>query len=465
MTGGQESGAAGGRAALGQTGPATTAGGTARWLLSLSTSLALHGGTLAGLLWATAPRPIPVQPSPASQINLQSYSVPESRAEPTAPEAETARPRAAEATALPQREIRQSRAAADPPPQTTAQPVQTAGQVLHPTAAPSARQAALTVARAPTAAAALPSALAAASRLPTVAAKPAPLPQPPGAAPLPPPTTHARAELAFDAAGATAVDPLSVAAYQSFVAPQDAGAAATDLRDSLAALLAAVPCARIQLSFDPETTVLSLTGHIPQPGAALPVMQALQAQMGRNITLRDQLQILPPPLCSNLSGMAAVGLPPSTDQITNPLLLGDSTQTRSFHFTEGEALVLSLQGADYDAYVQVDYFDAAGQVLHLSPAPGEGLAKTPARAALTIGAPAPLPAGAPGLYIQIAPPFGQELAVAFASTSPLNTRERPLIEPAGPYLDWLRQNITQARTADPDFKGEWVYFLVESAPR
>ncbi|WP_441867837.1 DUF4384 domain-containing protein [Phaeovulum sp. W22_SRMD_FR3] len=445
---------------------ATPAGRAARWSLGLGASVMLHGGALAGLLWATAPRPVAVQPPPASQINLQSYAVPESRAEPTAPETETARPRAAEATALPQREIRQSRATADPLPQVATQAAETTGQTLRLSAPSAPTQAALPPSATPLATAALPSTLAAAaSALPNAVVEAAPVPQPPSAAPLQPPSTHARAELAFDAAGAAAVDPLSVTAYQSFVAPQDAGAAATDLRDRLTTLLAAVPCARIQLNFDPATTTLTLTGHVPQPGAALPVMQALQAQMGQNIEVRDQLQILPPPLCSNLSGMAAVGLPPSTDQITNPLLLGDSTQTRSFHFTEGEALVLALQGADYDAYVQVDYFDAAGQVLHLAPAPGEGLSKTPAHAALTIGAPAPLPAGAPGLFIQIAPPFGQELAVAFASSSPIDTRNRPLSEPAGPYLDWLRQSITKARAADPDFKGEWVYFLVESTPR
>jgi hypothetical protein len=435
------------------------------WSLGLSTSVVLHGGALAGLLWATAPRPIPVQPPPESQINLQSYSVPESRAEPTAPEAETARPRAAEATALPQREIRQSRATADPLPQVATETLRTRGDSLRaaPTALP--KQSATPLAAAQMAAAALPNIRASSTALPAARAEAVVAPSAPITAPLQPPVTHARADLAFDAAGAGPVDPLSVAAYQSFVAPQDAGAAATDLRDDLSGLLAAVPCARLQVAFDPSRNTLALTGHIPQPGAAAPVLQALRAQMGQNITVTDQLQILPPPQCGSLSGIADVGLPPSTDQITNPLLLGDNTQARSFRFAEGDALVLALQGADYDAYVYVDYFDAAGQVLHLTPDRGQAPQKTPARAALTIGAAAPLPAGASGLYIRIAPPFGQELAVAFTSTAPLDSSDRPLIEPAGPYLEWLRSSIAAARAAQADFKGEWVYFLVESAPR
>ena len=68
--------------------------------------------------------------------------------------------------------------------------------------------------------------------------------------------------------------------------------------------------------------------------------------------------------------------------------------------------------------------------------------------------------GPNGEDIQIGPPYGQEIAVAFAASEPLFDEIRPLIEPAEPYLAWLREKVAAARAADPDFKGEWVYFFV-----
>ncbi|MEN8657748.1 MAG: DUF4384 domain-containing protein, partial [Marivita sp.] len=143
--------------------------------------------------------------------------------------------------------------------------------------------------------------------------------------------------------------------------------------------------------------------------------------------------------------------------------VGESTHAREFRYTAGKPLVMSLQGADYDAYVYVDYFDADGNVLHLSPNQFTPLTLTPAQAALQIGSETALAAGEPGLYIEIGPPFGQEIAVAFAASEPLYDQVRPLVEPADPYLEWLRERVTKARARNPDFKGEWVYFFVTTA--
>ena len=70
----------------------------------------------------------------------------------------------------------------------------------------------------------------------------------------------------------------------------------------------------------------------------------------------------------------------------------------------------------------------------------------------------------PGLKLYVGPPFGQEIAVAFAASIPLYDGLRPMIEPAEPYLDWLRGRVAEARAMDPDFKGEWVYFFVTTRP-
>ncbi|SEK03472.1 protein of unknown function [Cribrihabitans marinus] len=267
-----------------------------------------------------------------------------------------------------------------------------------------------------------------------------------------------RAELAFST-DEGAVDPVSLAAFQSFMDPQ--AGQAEELRDGIEGLLAAVPCSRMQVQFRPEGNRLDLVGHVPAEDMRAPVLAALQAQMGGNITVADNLRILPEPQCGALSGIADVGLPQSTDQITNPLLVGEDTHAREFRYVQGQQLVLDLTGADYDAYVYVDYFDAEGQVIHLSPNESTPLRLTPAESALRIGAERP---GEPGLYITIGPPYGQEIAVAFAASEPLYSGLRPLVEPAAPYLDWLRARVAEARETHPDFKGEWVYFFVSTVP-
>jgi hypothetical protein len=186
--------------------------------------------------------------------------------------------------------------------------------------------------------------------------------------------------------------------------------------------------------------------------------------MGNDIPVRDNLLILPRPQCGALSGIAGVGLPQSTDQITNPMLIGEDTHAREFRYTEGNPLVMTLQGADYDAFVYVDYFDADGNVLHLMPNEFTPMTRTRAKTALQIGSNSVLPAGEPGLYIEIGPPFGQEIAVAFAASEPLYEGVRPLVEAAEPYLAWLQEQVRAARENNPDFKGEWVYFFVSTAP-
>jgi hypothetical protein len=218
----------------------------------------------------------------------------------------------------------------------------------------------------------------------------------------------------------------------------------------------------LQLSFNPETAVLELRGHLPDNGLRAPVLAALQAQMGRDIAVSDQMRLLPRPQCGALSGISTVGLPQSTDQITNPLLLGADAQARVLSYSGGEKLFFDLTAPDYPAYVYVDYFDAAGDVIHLSPNATVPLQVARPKSALRVGTNSPED---PGLQITVGPPYGQEIAVAFAASSPLYEGLRPLSEAAPGYLDFLREQIATAKAQDTDFKGEWVYFLIETQAR
>ncbi|WP_372571957.1 DUF4384 domain-containing protein [Ruegeria jejuensis] len=472
------------------------------WLAGIAISLAAHLAVGAVLLWSLEPETMPDQPVPESRMQLSAYQVERSEARPATPDSETASAEDTSGARLGQGAIPRSRAEAvalpsEPTPVTeapasTLQASETRGEAL---ATSEAEVATLSATPAPSASLAttapqaerLTSATASdQSETVALAAMPAdqslttsPAETEPvtlaapattklaEASPVPvaltqaaPEVTRAKAALAFSGLGDGPVDPVSLAAFQSFMAPEDAGDAAAELRDGIAGILTQIPCARMQVQFEPETNTLQMVGHVPDADMRGPVLEALQAQMGADIAVADTLLVLPRPQCGALNGIAGVGLPQSTDQITNPLLVGEDTHAREFRYTDGQQLILDLTAPDYDAYVYVDYFDAKGQVIHLSPNDSVPLTLAEAKSALRVGAERP---GDPGLYITIGPPYGQEIAVAFAASQPLYDEARPLVEPAEPYLSWMKAQVADARAANPDFKGEWVYFFVTTA--
>ncbi|WIY27810.1 DUF4384 domain-containing protein [Parasedimentitalea psychrophila] len=508
------------------------------WFAGLSGSVLAHLGFAAVLLWSLQPDPVDQQPSPQSELQLQSYRVPRTEAVPQRPAADPAAQSEAGGEAVAAGAVPQSTAQSiapkgsqlaqaqpdstaltakqDPPPQ--AKPLETRVNAMPPSPLPSPQLAAAT---APNPVAAKPAALVVSQAsetahpalppltatsvqpstaaslipvprpvLPAAAASTATLQLPPDAQPLaltqpdskpspqqePEPTAvaehppapvkaalsdpevpHIKAALAFSGAGADQADPVSLAAFQSFMRPGDIASTGDTLRDGVGGILAAVPCSRLQVQFDPETATLALRGHLPEVGLRAPVLAALQAQMGADIHVSDQMKLLPRPQCGALAGISNVGLPQSTDQITNPLLIGSDTHAQVLDYVQGERMFFDLTAPDYDAYVYVDYFDAGGAVLHLTPNDAVPLSLTTAQSRMRVGAKT---AADSGLQITVGPPYGQEIAVAFAASHPLYPGVRPLSEEAAGYLSWLSERVTETRATYPGFKGEWVYFFV-----
>ncbi len=457
-------------------------------------------------LRADSPAPLPLAPAKVVLASLTRTDVPTVAAAPVTPKTAPVAATRVVPASLPQSDAPVPGASLIPPsaptlssasPDATAAPAATPHAVATPATAP---HAVATPATAPdttatpitpptspvtpeiapdttTTPAATPDATATSSTPPDTTAAPATMPDTtaaPEAVPAttatpaaPPEAERMVAALAFAGEGAGNADPLSLAAFQSFVRPGDptaGGDALRDdaLRDGVAGLLANVPCSRLQVAFDPQTATLSVNGHIPDGDLRAPVLAALQARMGADITVSDNMLILPRPQCGALAGIASVGLAPSTDQITNPLLIGDNTQARVLDFVRNDRLHFDLVAPDYDAFIYVDYFDAGGNVLHLVPNDSVPIALSPAASTLRVGTETDAD---PGLRIFIGPPYGQEISVAFAASAPLYDGLRPLIEPAAPYLDWLKARVARARADDPGFKGEWVYFFVTTAEK
>lgn len=491
-----------------------SARGAVAWGIGGLVSLGLNAGGLAALALVLQPDPAPDQPLPQSRVSIQTQDVPRidapqaegdsqdldstppsspraqqgvvqqsraqnvtlptTRTDATAPQttrlALLASPGAlSAAVALPK-----AAAQAAPAPATTLGPAPATMTTLSATQAPTAALTAsqgpaeaLSTAVAPTQA--LSRAEPSTTRASDVTAETttnlnAAQPDAPQQPPLPLPSEKQSAALAWSG-GADTVAQSSLAAIQAFMRKGDldqSDSSIGNVRDGIKGLLASVPCARLQTTFLPETGQLELRGHIPEDALRAPLLKALSEQVGSAIPISDQLLILPRPQCGALAGIAAVGLPQSTEQLTNPRVIGEDGFARSYTYSEGARLELDLQAPDYDSYVYVDYFAADGTVIHLQPNQIVPLEFTTAKSALSVGRER---SDGPALDITISAPFGQEIAAAFAASTPLYEGLRPLQEPAGPYLGFLKQQVAAARARDADFKGEWVYFFITTQAR
>lgn len=490
------------------------------WALALVASLAAHASAAALVAAMLHPDPTPDQPQPQSELRIETQEVARSKATQAKPDAPEAASASAKGAIASEGVVPTSRAAAEPlqstalaaaAPATAISPALPPPQtVLTATAAPPATKAAapkLAPIQASTAtpvkiaatpqpaaqtltAAAMPATLTATSPLAAEILTTAPdtaitlastapagarLPQAPDSATavastppdlqtvaaVPAQSTRTTAVLAWTGSQAQ-IDPASLTAIQSFMQPSDIAARSDETHDALTAILTSVPCSRLQAEFNPATGSLNLRGHVPVDALKGPILKALQDQLGLGIKVKDAMLILPRPQCDALSGIADVGLPQSQDQNTNPRLIGADAQARAYGYVQGAVLKLDLAAPDYDAYVYVDYFAADGTVIHLAPNDRVPLKLRPAKSAFVLGLSKP---DDPSLEITIGPPYGQEIATAFATSTPLYDGTRPLTEPAAPYLAWLKTRVTEARNRDPGFKGEWVYFFVSTAER
>jgi hypothetical protein len=103
-------------------------------------------------------------------------------------------------------------------------------------------------------------------------------------------------------------------------------------------------------------------------------------------------------------------------------------------YTAGEKLVVNIVTASA-AYLQVDYYQADGQVVHLLPN---------ALDANYVAAGETFTLGKPGSSFQfeISPPFGVEMLTVIASQQPLGALgDIPSVEPASLYLERLATRL------------------------
>ena len=483
------------------------------WIGAGLASVVMHAGAILGLGWIVTPEAVKNQPLPQSQISIQAQNVDRVTAREDTIVSETLDEENPQATPAAQVIVPQSNAKAMPAPsaiafptsleperlssakpaETTAlagpapaQAIAAVAAVSKPTTALIAQVqttsaiaartqaiAAVAVVSKPTtaliaqvqttSATAAPTQASATLALPTTMAVQSSIADQASRAPAQPLLAVAgKAALAWSGSEDDTIEFTSLANIQAFMQPGDIDLSDSNLgevRDGISAILASVPCSRLHTTFIPETGQLELRGHVPEDALRGPILAALQEQVGDAIPISDQLLILPRPQCGALSGIADVGLPQSTEQLTNPRVIGADGFAQNYTYFDGQRLQLDLVAPDYDSFVYVDYFTADGNVIHLQPNSIVPLEFAPAKSPLSVGKNR---GDKPALDIKISPPFGHEIAAAFASSIPLYEGLRPLQESAEPYLNFLQEQVAIARGKNPSFKGEWVYFFIST---
>jgi len=445
------------------------------WTTGLTASLGAHAALFAFLALATEPDPLVAEPTQSGKIKMTSYEVPQSKAAAQEAKGEAQEASAAQGQAPGQGPVRSDTASIQPLP--SERP-----SALTPdnTAITEIRNETVVEASISTGAPAQ-----ATTPLPTSVLATAPNAGPAPASSL---ITEASAQISADGAeaqakappaqpapsripdaptisaatgwsGDTTFDPTSLAAIQSFMQPLDASQRADTPRDAISQLLASVPCARLAATFIPETGTLELRGHIPDNSIRAPILAAIQQQLGESIPVGGSMLVLPSPQCDVLSRVESLGLPQSQGQQRDAKELGAITQLSTFDYSQGERVIVRMHSPDYPAYVYVDFFDVDGRVLHLRPNQWEGVELHAPDTPLEIGADR---GGRTSVKLIVQPPYGQELAIAYASSAPLYEGLRDTIEPAEPYLDFMRERIAALKAEDPDYRGEWVYMFIQT---
>ncbi len=248
------------------------------------------------------------------------------------------------------------------------------------------------------------------------------------------------------------------------MAPKVIQQATTDLhvlRESVTQALVQAPCALANGLVQDSGTV-SIAGYVGSDGAA-PLRQQL-ADVAGAAPLDWRVQQVDPVFCSALGLLrpiaAQAGAPLSGLSLT--LAGGQST------LHDGQRIMPRVTMADFAGEMRVDYLGHDGSVVHLYPTLAEPAQHVVARPATRLAAGAELSIGDAGQgkpIWEVGPPYGVDMIIAVASTTPLLARSpaQNATDDAAPYLRDLMDGIQRVRGAGGKVSG--TLMLINTLPK
>jgi hypothetical protein len=196
---------------------------------------------------------------------------------------------------------------------------------------------------------------------------------------------------------------------------------------AIAPALTQVPCSALSASVqDHSLTVRGYvsqrygTAHLKDTLAALPGVDTLTLAVEPLADDKcDTIKALAPYWVGNMQAghVAALHVRPSGGQLS-----------------DGDPLVVDVTTPGYDSYVNLDYYQLDGSVVHMVPSPRAKDNQAPPHYAATIGS--------AGDWI-ISKPFGSEMVVLLITPAPLFDKPRPESEARADYLRALDARLAQ----------------------
>ena len=264
-------------------------------------------------------------------------------------------------------------------------------------------------------------------------APPAPEPQTAVAAPAPPVPAPAPVPVPAPPQQEATLTPAPVAPPATI----DAGATRLAIGRAVDSVTQSGRCAEIKTALADDGT-LDLSGFVSSDDDDAALRSSLAAVPGVS-AVKDAVAVFQPQHCQVIrllasSGALAAGAKPRLD-FNIPSLL----------YRAGDKLVVRTTPPS-DAYLAVDFYDSAGQVVHLRPSPQSRGELVKAGQVVTLGTDKDKPSANQAVY-EISEPFGPNLVVAIASRTPLLEPRRNAVEDAKPYLAALAATLQRRDAA------------------
>ena len=192
-------------------------------------------------------------------------------------------------------------------------------------------------------------------------------------------------------------------------------------------VLAQVPCSALSASTQDHS--LTVRGYVSQRYGAAHLKDTLTALPGVD-TLALQVEPIADDKCDTIKALA----PYWTRNWQAGHVASLHVRPPGGLLSEGDPLVVDVTTPAYDSYVNLDYYQLDGSVVHMVPSPRAKDNQAPPHYAATIGS--------AGDWI-ISKPFGSEMVVLLITPTQLFDKPRPESESRADYLRALETRLAQ----------------------
>ncbi|WCM23774.1 serine/threonine-protein kinase [Paraburkholderia bryophila] len=196
---------------------------------------------------------------------------------------------------------------------------------------------------------------------------------------------------------------------------------------AIAPALAQIPCSALSASTQDHS--LTVRGYVSQRYGAAHLKETLSALPGVDTASLD-VEPLADDKCDTIKALA----PYWTRNWQAGRVAALHVRPPGGQLTEGNPLVVDVTTPAYDSYVNLDYYQLDGSVVHMVPSPRAKDNQAPPHYSATIGS--------AGDWI-ISKPFGSEMVVLLITPVALFDKPRPESEPRADYLRALEARLAQ----------------------